>query len=100
MFKIIITTTFPSKIFSTREEFVNELEKYYDPIRYSNAVEIFQIQDRLKKISIKLLNSNTLQEILEWDSEVSYLDFYKNADSSIEDIEAAGFSRTVTTETI
>ena len=49
MFKIIITTTFPSKIFSTREEFVNELEKYYDPIRYSNAVEIFQIQDRLKK---------------------------------------------------
>jgi len=103
MFRTTIIKTSPELTFSTPQEFVAELENYFDSEHYNNAVNNCIASGKILNITESLDDSKTLRTVFDWDSEDSYIEFFVNSnnlESYVTAIEAAGYTRTTTTETI
>jgi len=91
--------------FSTKEEFFEELNQYYPYVAFDNVFDVEVNESRVLNHSTNLVNSTTVEQINDWDSEESYNSFYNDivniGDNSYTDaLTAAGYTRTTVNETI
>lgn len=101
MFRTTITITAPAgTVFSTVEEFMTVLENYYDESIYENAYTNYINDNKVLNKTETLTSPDVLTTVVDWDSEISYLEFYSQADDNISLMEIDGYIREVTTETI
>jgi len=98
MFRSTITINHPTLTFSTVEEFITELKKYYDDNRYQDALMTYS--NRMAVGAKTLINGSTLEEVFLWDDENTYLQFYLTGDDLLDAISKQGFIRTIKLETI
>jgi len=103
MFRSTITVISPTLTFSTPEDFILELSNYFDVNGYNDAINNYEISNKILNKVETLINSKTLTTIIDWDSEDSYNEFYINSihyPTYISSLEDAGYIRNVVVEII
>ena len=98
MFRTTVTITHPTLTFSTTEEYITELEKYYSVSRYNDALNLFS--DSMVIGNKTLVDSSTMDEVFDWQDEETYIEFYSTGTDILDSFSSEGFIRTITTEII
>ena len=103
MYRTTITIISPTLTFSTVQEFVDEIEQYFQGVSYPtwiDGINDYISLNLIENVSQSLLNDTTLETVIDWVDEASYNSFYNSSGAlnSITAAESAGYIRTVVEE--
>ena len=85
MFRSTSTITAPGgTTFATKEEFIAELENYYDEFKYINGFNNFVTDGKIIGRTYTLNAPDVLEMVIEWTDEADYDAFYVDSSASVE----------------
>lgn len=100
MFRTTTTMVSETLTFTDAEAFRTELRQYFDSVTYDAQKAAFLAAGKVINRTYNLIDSQTIELVIDWDVEASYNEFYAYAAAGISNMESNGFTRTVVSETI